>query len=301
MRYQNACFALLGLSLLTCGGEDEGGEGSAEQESQGIVGGGPDVGRDELLVDDDGTASGGSSTPSSSLGRDDDCAPNFTGIVRDFTSSHPDFEAYSGDAISPGIVEEDLGDDQKPVYNANGPNMRDEGGERAYFDDGGGRQTTSEADFDQWYRTVDGVNEEFEYALPFQNEGGRLVFDSSAFFPIDGRGFGNEGNDHNFWFTFELHTEFTYEGGEVFTFTGDDDLWAFVNGKLAVDVGGLHPARSAMVDLDAEASRLGIEIGQTYALDLFHAERHTDQSNFRVETNIEFTNCDPIFVDRIVR
>jgi fibro-slime domain-containing protein len=282
--------------VISCGGEDSGSK-SDSLDSQGGPPG-PDLASQDVLVDDDGTGSGAPG----GAGGGSACAPNFTGIVRDFTRSHPDFEAYSGPDISPGIVREDLGDDQKPVYNEDSRYMTEVDGELAYVHDDYGQQTTSKAAFDQWYRTVEGVNREFEYALPFDDDdAGRLVFDSNSFFPIDGRGYGNEGNEHNFLFTFELHTEFTYQGGEVFTFTGDDDLWAFINGKLAVDVGGLHPARSATVDLDEEAERLGIEIGQTYPLDLFHAERHTNQSNFRIETNIVFTNCDAIFVDRDVR
>jgi fibro-slime domain-containing protein len=294
-------WALL-LSLipsLTACADDDGSDGTSDSldDQGGLEGADPNVDSEDVLVDGDEPGNGGGTS-----GGEDGCAPNFTGLVRDFRRSHPDFEAFSGRDISVGIVRDELGDDQKPVYNADSPFMTEVDGELAYVHDDHGQQTTSEMHFDQWYRTVEGVNQEFEYTLPLDgNNGGRLVFDSSAFFPIDGRGFGNEGNAHNFLFTFELHTEFTYEGGEVFTFTGDDDLWAFINGKLAVDVGGLHPARSATVELDAEAERLGIEIGETYPLDLFHAERHTDQSNFRIETNIVFTNCDAIFVGPDVR
>ena len=32
----------------------------------------------------------------------------------------------------------------------------------------------------------------------------------------------------------------------------------------------------------------------TYDLDLFHAERHTNESNFRVDTNLAFVNCGTI-------
>ena len=42
------------------------------------------------------------------------------------------------------------------------------------------------------------------------------------------------------------------------------------------------------------AAELGITPGETYPLDLFHAERHTTQSNFRIQSSLTFTNCDPI-------
>ena len=46
--------------------------------------------------------------------------------------------------------------------------------------------------------------------------------------------------------------------------------------------------------LDQEAARLGITKGQTYAFDFFFAERHTVESNFRLETTLKFVNCAPI-------
>ncbi|MDF2695850.1 MAG: hypothetical protein K0S65_4233, partial [Labilithrix sp.] len=133
--------------------------------------------------------------------------------------------------------------------------------------------------------------------------GGVLTFSSSSFFPIDGKGFGNSGKDvngvdHNFHFTFELHLEFVYRGGETFTFTGDDDLWTFFNDKLGIDLGGLHSAQSATVKLDEIAGELGITKGNKYPLDVFHAERRTEASNFRIDTTLEFVNCDPIIITK---
>ena len=55
---------------------------------------------------------------------------------------------------------------------------------------------------------------------------------------------------------------------------------------LGLDVGGQHQSLSAAVDLDAQAPALGIVPGQTYHLDLFHAERQSIISTLYLATNI---------------
>lgn len=191
------------------------------------------------------------------------------GTLRDFKSEHVDFESTLG--IEDGIVKNTLGADKKPVYNG-----------------GAGTKTThGEEPFNQWFRNVDGVNQATDFKITLTPTGdGVYTYDNQEFFPIDGRLFGNETNKHNYHFTYELHTVFTYKGGEIFKFTGDDDLWVFINGRLAIDIGGVHTPLSETANLDAMKKALDIQEGNTYPLDFFFAERHTSQSTFRIDTTI---------------
>jgi fibro-slime domain-containing protein len=62
---------------------------------------------------------------------------------------------------------------------------------------------------------------------------------------------------------------------------------ALPNGRLAIDLGGLRPQVTGSVALDDVAEEIGLVVGGTYPMDIFHAERHTDQSNSRIDTTIE--------------
>ncbi len=192
-------------------------------------------------------------------------------VIRDFHASHPDFENEVGSER--GIVETVLGSDGRPVY--------------AHGDDSTGT-THGQDNFNQWYKNTSGINTSINMQLDMNEiTPGFWQYSNNQFFPIDDQGFGNEGNSHNYHFTLETHLKFFYVEGGSFSFRGDDDLWIFINGKLAIDLGGVHSVEEKVVNLDELAEELGIEPNQTYSFDLFFAERHLVQSNFKFETTFE--------------
>lgn len=248
-------------SLTTATAGERTGTSDGPQPTPGGTGSGDDTSGDGVKFDLGGDGSG-------TLPPTGECQTELVATVRDFSQAHPDFEYLI--ALDPGIVQDVLGGDGKPVYAG-----------------GTAGTTTGAANFDQWYRDVAGVNVNLPVQIPLTDNGdGSYSFDDPAFFPIDGQGLGDEGNAHNYHFTLELHTQFTYQGGEVFTFRGDDDLFTFINGRLGIDLGGVHGPLQGSIDLDAMAGTLGIVPGGTYDLDFFFAERHTSESNFRIETTI---------------
>jgi fibro-slime domain-containing protein len=229
---------------------------------------------------------------------DNDGCGVIVGVVRDFNTKgaerHPDFEVFSGSTVTKGLVAPDLDANRKPVYASRCELMPD-----ATLCPNK-QQTTTQAAFDQWYRDVPGVNHSYLLYFQLKPVGNLVSFQSENFVPVDDVGFndahladekGGDGKLHNYGFTTELHIKFKYSGGESFTFKGDDDVWAFINGHLAIDLGGLHSEQTASISLDDRAAELGLVKGNVYPLELFHAERHSTGSHFRIDSTLSLVDC----------
>jgi len=233
---------------------------------------------------------------------------------------HPDFEKKPGGGFGHyyNMVEDLLDEDGKPVFRSQGYKRKSQwkdgagnavmppreymeplpGDSTGSMNSSTGNAVTSAESLAQWFRDVPGVNASAPLALKLVRESGSntYVFDDKqdptysdlgGFFPINNKLFGNSsGDSRNYHFTFELQTKFQYEAdsGQVFKFTGDDDVWVFIDDHLVIDLGGVHAAETQTINLD----RLSwLEDGQTYTLSFFFAERHRTQSNFRIETSLQ--------------
>ncbi|MEX0741153.1 MAG: fibro-slime domain-containing protein, partial [Phycisphaeraceae bacterium] len=161
----------------------------------------------------------------------------------------------------------------------------------------------SEDSFNQWFNNVDGVNQSMPFTIELKSTSGetggiyryeRSKNNQRPFFPIDAALFGNEGLEHNYHFTFEISTTFYYDDPAerdwpmTLEFSGDDDVWVFINGHLVIDLGGVHGEAWSSVDLDARAAELGLSTEEPNTFHFFFAERHTTQSNLTLETNMRF-------------
>ncbi len=206
--------------------------------------------------------------------------------VRDFKADGLLFEGeiYDGE----GLVQKTLGTDKKPVFVL------------ARWQEIYGSAVTQDM-LKSFFNDVTGKNmrTEKELTMSAAQEAGYYEINSdidaqgnpaSGFFPIDNELFGNEGNEHNFHFSVEVHTRFKYVQGATFEFNGDDDFWIFFNGQLVLDLGGVHSNIGGSVSVDELAGQLGIKPGDTITFDMFYMERHLDGSNLRMKTNFEFLN-----------
>lgn len=100
---------------------------------------------------------------------------------------------------------------------------------------------------------------------------------------------------HNFLYTVRTHSRFVYKKGadQTFYFSGDDDVYVFINGQLLIDMGGAHEQQDGTFNLDdlaEENPELDLRNGKAVDFDFFYVERHTTESNFYGKMNFKLAN-----------
>ncbi len=225
---------------------------------------------------------------------------------KSLTGGHEDFHtggSCMGDYTAPylGIVNSTLDADRKPTF--------------AVSD--GSCFIQSQTTFSTWFRDSD-KSKTFSEFLELTRDGEKYGFDPEYFFPVDGRGWvaeatdpeptynGPDGEPHNYLFTSEVKYWFEYNpklNAELF-FRGDDDVWVFVGGRLAVDLGGTHTPATGSFILDEETgTNLELEVGRVYEVSVFHAERNPTGSSYRLELsgfNPSPSDCEATCGDGII-
>ena len=144
------------------------------------------------------------------------------------------------------------------------------------------------------------------YKLTGVKQPGDSVFncreDGSEFFPLKNP-IHDDKEGGQFYFGMRYDIEFKlgdYVGPLNYKFTGDDDLWVLLDGKVVIDVGGIHEAVDGSTDLWED---LGLEKGKealtdeeknkTHRLTVLYMERGAFRSNCKMD----FTIPDARFVN----
>jgi fibro-slime domain-containing protein len=104
---------------------------------------------------------------------------------------------------------------------------------------------------------------------------------------------GKDGNGgRNQHFCAETHATFRFNKGLNFSISGNDDIWVFIDNKLAIDIGGTHLTAPGYVDLDKFMPNAIVD--SLYDIDIFTCDRRTTSSNLSIKTNISLANTGDI-------
>ncbi|MBR6826503.1 MAG: fibro-slime domain-containing protein [Oscillospiraceae bacterium] len=154
------------------------------------------------------------------------------------------------------------------------------------------------------------------YAFNTSTNSALILPSKPRFAPIDGLGFeepgvmknlydtdpgsgrvvieGHNGYDSNYNFSMHASGSFVYYEDQnlFFEFNGDDDVYFFINGDLALDIGSSHAAKRGKCILNTFRDKNGNPLvdGETYTFDMFYTERATPDSNLMFSTNIKIVD-----------
>ncbi|MBQ3310106.1 fibro-slime domain-containing protein [Candidatus Saccharibacteria bacterium] len=180
----------------------------------------------------------------------------------------------------------------------------------------------NKANFHQWFHEVEGKSWQYDSSIVFHRQGNtnKYTYDGGdgsgeglQVFPLDNVNspiaeiicvtIEEDQECHNYHFTMKMRVPIRVNatGAERFDFSGDDDVWVFLNNQLVLDLGGLHTRlpgyfainedgtvssgltdKNGYIQPQLQDANINLKKGEVTNIDFFYAERNTSRANILI-------------------